>query len=76
MLGTLLVHFTDWNNLGRTGTVDFEGRKSELGTHSGNGAWIEFHVMREDSNDGKLLLKTTAKTGPNLMITKVVLLNE
>jgi len=32
--------------------------------------------MREDSNDGKLILKTKAETGPNLMISKVVLLKE
>ncbi|MCF6358129.1 MAG: hypothetical protein L3J54_10020, partial [Draconibacterium sp.] len=76
MLGTLLVHFADWNNVGRTGILDFEGRKSKLGLHRGNGVWLKFHVMREDSNDGKLLLKTSAQTGSNLMISKIVLLKE
>jgi hypothetical protein len=76
ILGTLLVQFTDWNNNGRIGIIDFEGRKSKLELHRGEGVWVKFHVMREDSNDGKLLLKTSAKIGPNLMITKVVLLKE
>ena len=76
ILGTLLVHFTDWNNKGRTGTLDFEGRKSKLDLHRGDGVWIKFHVMREDSNDGKLILKTNAETGSNLMISKIVLLKE
>lgn len=74
--GTLLVNFNDWNNNGRTGILDFEGRKSKLDLHRGNEVWIKFHVMREDSNDGKLVLKTIAETGPNLMISKVVLLQE
>lgn len=76
MLGTLLVNFTDWNNNGRTRLIDFEGRKSKLNLHRGDGVWVKFHVMREDSNDGKLLLKTSVRTGSNLMITKVVLLKE
>lgn len=38
--------------------------------------WVKFHVMCEDSNDGKLLLKTKVETGGNLMITKVVLIKE
>ncbi|MCY1721129.1 hypothetical protein OU798_12295 [Prolixibacteraceae bacterium Z1-6] len=76
MLGTLLVRFHDWNNKGRTGMLDFEGRKSKLDLHRGEGVWIKFHVMREDSNDGKLILKTKAETGGNLMITRIVLLKE
>ncbi len=76
MLGTLLVHFQDWNKQGRTGLLDFEGRKSKLDLHQGDGVWVKFHVMREDSNDGKLILRTKAETGSNLMITKVVLLKE
>lgn len=76
MLGTLYVHFSDSNNKGRTGLLDFEGRKSKLGLHRGDGIWVKFHVMREDSNDGKLILKTKAETGENLMITDVVLIKE
>ncbi len=76
ILGDFYVRFSDSNNKGRTGILDFEGRKSELGTHRGNGVWVKFHVMREDSNDGKLILKTKTKTGGNLMITDVVLVKK
>jgi hypothetical protein len=76
MLGTLYVRFSDSNNKGRTGLLDFEGRKEKLGLHPGDGIWVKFHVMREDSNDGKLTLKTKAGTGGNLMMTDVVLVKE
>jgi hypothetical protein len=32
--------------------------------------------MGEDSQDGKLVLKSESTTGPNLMITKLVLVKE
>ncbi|MBS2210700.1 hypothetical protein KEM09_04765 [Carboxylicivirga mesophila] len=76
ILGTLYVHFHDWNKLNRGGIVEFEGRKVKLEKHAGKGQWVQFHVMREDSNDGKLVLKSNAETGPNLMITKLVLVKE
>ncbi len=76
ILGTLYVHFHDWNNQGRTGLLEFEGRKVQLGRHNRKGQWVKFHVMREDSNDGQLLLKMKALTGSNLMITNIVLVKE
>lgn len=76
ILGTLYVHFHDWDRLNRTGLLEFEGRKVKLDKHKGDGQWVKFHVMREDSNDGQLILKSHALTGPNLMITKVVLVKE
>ncbi len=76
MLGTLLVSFSDYNNTKRSGLINFEGRESKIGTHSGDEFWVKFHVMREDSNDGKLILKTKAETGGNLMINSIILLNE
>ncbi|MCK5701948.1 MAG: hypothetical protein KAI29_12380 [Cyclobacteriaceae bacterium] len=76
ILGSLYVHFRDWNNNKRRGMLIFEGRKVKLEKHEGEGQWVKFHVMREDSNDGKLVLITDALTGPNLMITKVVLVKE
>lgn len=76
ILGTLYVHFHDWNNNNRSGILDFEGRKTKLERHDDDGLWVEFHVMREDSNDGKLVLKTDVTTGPNLMITEVILIKE
>ncbi len=76
ILGTLYVHFHDWNHNDRTGVLEFEGRKTKLGKHDGEGQWVSFHIMREDSNDGKLVLKTKATTGPNLMITHLVMTRE
>ena len=76
MIGSLYVHFQDWNNNKQTGKLNFEGRKVKLEKHNDGGQWVKFHVMREDSKDGKLILKTDALTGPNLMITKLVLIAE
>jgi len=77
MLGTFYVQFNDWNKKGREGFLEFEGRKVKLGRHEGlEGKWIKFHVMREDSNDGKLVLKTQMTKGGNLMISQIVLVKE
>jgi hypothetical protein len=76
MLGTLYVHFQDLYNLGRTGILQFEGREVNLGKVEEGGQWVKFHVMREDSNDGNLILNTQTLSGPNLMITKLVLVAE
>ncbi len=76
MLGTLYIHFQDLYNLGRTGILQFEGREVNLGKQEEVGKWVKFHVMREDSNDGHLILNTQTLSGPNLMITKLVLVAE
>ncbi|WP_034043693.1 glycoside hydrolase family 2 [Wocania ichthyoenteri] len=77
ILGSFYVQFNDWNNKEREGFLEFEGRKLKLGKHDGKeGKWVKFHVMREDSNDGKLILKTNASKGGNLMISKIVLSKE
>ncbi|MCK0158247.1 hypothetical protein MWU65_13715 [Cellulophaga sp. F20128] len=77
ILGTLFVQFNDWNNKGREGFLEFEGRKLKLDKHQGKeGKWVKLHVMREDSNDGKLNLKTKMLQGGNLMISQIVLVKE
>ncbi len=77
ILGTFYVQFNDWNKKGREGFLEFEGRKVKLGSHQGkDGKWVKFHVMREDSNDGKLILKTKVTNGGNLMISQIVLVKE
>ncbi|NKI27574.1 glycoside hydrolase family 2 [Arenibacter sp. 6A1] len=77
ILGSFYVLFDDWNHQGREGYIEFEGRKVQLGPHNTHGGkWVKFHVMREDSNDGKLVLKTTATKASNLMIRKIVLEKE
>ncbi|HEY3412704.1 MAG TPA: glycoside hydrolase family 2 [Armatimonadota bacterium] len=69
----LYVHFGDWNNLGRTGTIVFEGRKFNLGEHKGDGQWVKLGVSREDCRDDRLVLQTSCDNGPNLMITALAL---
>jgi hypothetical protein len=69
----LYVHFHDWNENGRTGIIDFEGRKFELGPHAGKGVWVRLHVLREDALDEKLVLEARPLSGPNLQITAIAL---
>jgi len=77
ILGSFYVKFNDWNNKGREGILEFEGRKVVLGPHNEKGGkWVKFHVMREDSNDGRLILKTKVTNGGNLMIDEIVLTTE
>jgi len=73
--GKFLVRFSDWNNNGRTGTVTFEGKSQTLGNHT-KGKWLEFTVIREDTNDGQLILEAHATSGPNLMITDIAFIPE
>ncbi len=77
ILGTFYVQFNDWNNKGREGYLEFEGRKVKLDKHGGkDGKWVKFHVMREDSNDGKLVFKAKMEHGGNLMISQIVLVKD
>ncbi|MCK5699869.1 MAG: hypothetical protein KAI29_01890, partial [Cyclobacteriaceae bacterium] len=76
ILGELYVHFHDWDNQNRAGILEFEGRKTKIEDQTGEGKWIKFHVMREDSNDGKLIFKANVISGPDLMITQIVLIGE
>ncbi|WP_172435994.1 glycoside hydrolase family 2 TIM barrel-domain containing protein [Sediminicola luteus] len=72
LLGSLYVWFHDWNQQERKGLLEFEGRKLKLGAHDQKeGKWVKFHIMREDSNDGKLRLKTKSIQGGNLMIREI-----
>jgi hypothetical protein len=73
--GRFLARFDDWNKNGRTGTVTFEGKARQLGAHT-DGVWLEFPVIREDTNDGRLILTAKALTGPNLMITDIAFIPE
>lgn len=76
IIGSLYVCFSDSDKQGRTGDITFEGRKYSLARHDKEDIWVKFHVMREDSNDGSLILKANATKGANLMITKVALVEE
>ncbi|WP_186755232.1 glycoside hydrolase family 2 TIM barrel-domain containing protein [Echinicola salinicaeni] len=74
ILGSFYVLFDDWNNQGRDGFLTFEGRKVRLGKHHEEGGkWVKFHIMREDSNDGKIILKANVTNGGNLMISEMII---
>lgn len=75
-IGSLYVFFHDWNNLGREGDITFEGRDFTIGSHGKDGVWVKIHVMREDTNDGVLNFKVKARKGSNIMISKMVLVED
>lgn len=73
--GKFYVRFHDWNKNGRTGTITFEGKTHHLGPHT-EGGWVEFPVIREDTNDARLILTAKSLSGPNLMITDIAFVPE
>lgn len=72
VIGDLYVHFVDPNKQNREGTIWFEGREMSLKEiDSKTGKWVKIFVMREDTNDGTIVLKTKATKGGNLMISQI-----
>jgi len=72
--GTLYAHFYDWNSLGRTAEVSFNGRSlGSLGDHT-KGFWLALPVASQDSAEGRLELEARTTSGPNIMITRIVLI--
>lgn len=72
LIGNLFVKFTDSNKQNRQGSIWFEGRESKLEKHTEEGGkWIKIFVMREDTNDGEIILKTKVTNGGNLMISEI-----
>ncbi|MBN2280339.1 MAG: glycoside hydrolase family 2 [Candidatus Marinimicrobia bacterium] len=72
--GNLYVFYHDWNNQNRDGVISFEGRDYSLGPHFGDGKWVKLNIMREDTNDGKLVLNSKCTKGGNLMITALAII--
>jgi hypothetical protein len=70
--GQLFLHFSDWNNNGRTGSVQIETRPQQLGPHTGEGKWLVLDILREDTLDDKIEILATPKTGPNLQLTQII----
>jgi len=72
--GTLYAHFHDWNRLDRTGEVKLDGQPlGTLGGHADGGVWLAIPVSAADTEDGKVELEAQPGSGPNLMITRIVL---
>ncbi len=76
IIGELHLFVHDWNDNGRDGEIIVEGREFSIGEHTKDGKWIKIHIMREDSNDGILNINVSATKGPNIMITKLILVSE
>ena len=76
IIGSLYVCFVDKDKKGRTGHLVFEGRDYELVKQENEESWVKLHIMREDSNDGILRLKAKLKNGPDLVISKVAIVEE
>ena len=77
--GTLWIRFRDSNGLSRTGRGTCEGRPFTIPRHQDakDGAyWAKLPVVREDFLDGKIELSCEVLTGPNLMIDRVVLIED
>ncbi|WP_417130393.1 hypothetical protein [Parabacteroides faecis] len=76
IIGSLYVCFADKDKKGRTGHLVFEGRDYESGKQDQEESWVKLHIMREDSNDGILRFKAKVKNGPDLVISKVAIMEE
>ncbi len=75
--GQLLVRFRDPNRNNRTGELTFEGTTYAIPHHQQNPQgiwWAKLPLIRENFLDGTLELTTRVKTGPNLMIDRIVVL--
>lgn len=72
VIGDLYVHFADWNNEGREAKIWLEERESVTGLLDKKGKWVKLFVMREDTNDGKLILRTNSLAGSNVMIDELI----
>ena len=64
ILGDLQVVFADRSE----GTLEIEGRKSRL-----SAAEAALFVMREDTNDGRVVFRATAEPGGMLTLTRIEL---
>ncbi len=72
-IGQVFLFVHDWNNLDRKGSINIENREYAIGSHGGQGKWIALDFMREDTQDGELLLKVHCQNGPNIMISRMAL---
>ena len=79
--GQLLVRLRDPNNANRTAHATFDGNrafdipKHAKGPGNPDGAyWLQIPVDMEDFLDGKLELTLRKKSGPNLMVDRIILM--
>ena len=71
---TLKLRFLDSNNQGRTGIVRCEDMPGVTLGHHPEGEWISIPITKENCLDGKLVIIAECKSGPNLMISDLILI--
>ena len=76
IIGDLYVKLEDWNTQHRAGVISIEGRESIVENMRGKEQWVKLFVMREDTNDGKIILKTNTTQGGNLMISQLAFIKQ
>ncbi len=72
--GTLYAHFHDWNRLGRAADITLNDRHlGRLEDHTGPGVWLALPVKAAETANGSIRLSARANSGPNVMITRIIL---
>ena len=77
--GTLYVRFRDPNRKNRSGKVVCEGHSFVIPEHQKQKDgiyWAKLPIIREDTLDGKIEFSCVTSSGPNLMIDRVILMEE
>ncbi|WP_405383061.1 sugar-binding domain-containing protein [Maribacter sp. LLG6340-A2] len=70
-LGSFYVLLTSGSADQASNLMAFEGRPKKVVVDNKKGKWVKFHVMREDSNDGKLRLKAKSLNGGKVSISEI-----
>lgn len=73
--GYVYLHFINPNKNNHTALVTIEGREIRTGQIDEKGKWIKLFMMREDTNDGKVIIDITAEKG-DLTIDQMAIVNE
>ena len=72
--GTAYYHFHDWNAQNRSAHLYFEGRdQGPLDAYAGNGVWVACEVKAADTADGRIHLRAQLRGGPNVQISRIML---
>ncbi|TKG93368.1 glycoside hydrolase family 2 [Puteibacter caeruleilacunae] len=73
ILATMFVELQVDKSSSKQALLEFEGRQVKFQPTSASSQWVKFHVMREDSNDGKLIFNVDTKDNKPLKISKIIL---
>lgn len=74
--GFLYLHFVNPLKQSYQAVVNVDGRETLTGDITEEGKWIKVFVMREDTNDGNVVLKIDAQDNKSLYVDSMVLTSE